>query len=148
MIDIEVGGVYRAVAPGHDEAAAALVLVTGVDEATQSVEVTLLSPDLEFGSSLDLVLTGDEIGRGYDLLVESDVFGYVWASQLDRWIGRVDAGLLAALGGLRAGGVVGRAVGGPAVVGRSDPRWEFKQQELRRLQILSADCTSALVGRR
>jgi hypothetical protein len=36
---------------------AALVLVTGVDESTQSAAVTLLSPDLEFGANTDIVIT-------------------------------------------------------------------------------------------
>lgn len=144
MTEIEIGGIYRAVAMDRDTPAA-LVLVTDFDETTQSVSVTLLSPDVEFGSSADLVLSGTEIGRTYDLLAESDIFGYMWVVQLDRRIGRVDAQVLEALSALREDDVVGRPVAGPPVLGRFDPRWNFKLQELKRLQRLTTDCTRELI---
>ena len=144
MIEIEIGGIYRAVAMDRDTHAA-LVLVTDFDDTTQSLTVTLLSPDVEFGSSTDLVLSGEEISRPYDLIVESDVFGYVWVVQLDRRIGRVDAQVLQALSALRNDDAVDRPVGGPPVVDRSDPRWTFKLEELKRLQSLTADCTRELI---
>ena len=144
MTEIEIGGIYRAVAMDRDTPAA-LVLVTDFDEMTQSVTVTLLSPDVEFGSSADLVLSGEEIGRTYDLLAEADIFGYMWVVQLDRRIGRVDAQVLEALSALREEDVVDRSVAGPPVLDRSDPRWNFKLQELKRLQGLTADCTRELI---
>ncbi|KEF96710.1 MULTISPECIES: hypothetical protein [Mycobacterium] len=144
MNDIEIGGIYRAVAMDH-ETPAALLLVTDFDEATQSLTVTLLSPDVEFGSSTDLFLSGEEIGRTYDLLAESDVFGYAWVVQLGRRIGRVDTQVLKALSALREEDPVDRPVAGPPVVDRSDPRWKFKLQELKRLQGLTADCTRELI---
>lgn len=144
MTDLEIGGIYRAVAMDRDTPAA-LVLVTGIDEATQSLIVTLLTPDLEFGTSVDLVLRGEEIGRAYDLLAESDVFGYVWVVQLDRQLGRVPAQLVDALSALRDEDALELTVAGPPVVERSDPRWTFKLQELKRLQSLTADCTRELV---
>lgn len=144
MTDIEIGGIYRAAAMDRDTAAA-LVLVTDFEETTQSVTVTLLSPDVEFGSSADLVLSGEEIGRTYDLLAESDIFGYMWVVQLDRRIARVDAQVLEALSALREEDDVNRPVAGPPVVDRSDPRWNFKLQELKRLQRLTTDCTRELI---
>lgn len=144
MNDIEIGGIYRAVAMDL-ETPAALVLVTDFDQATQSLTVTLLSPDVELGSSTDLLISGDEIGRSYDLLAESDLFGYAWVVQLDRRIGRVDAQVLQALSALRQEDAVDRPVAGPPVVDRSDPRWKFKLQELKRLQSLTADCTRELI---
>lgn len=144
MTEIEIGGIYRAVAMDRDTPAA-LVLLTDFDDTTQSVTVTLLSPDVEFGSSVDLVLSGEEIGRSYDLLAESDIFGYMWVVQLDRRIGRVDAQVLEALSALREDDAVDRPVAGHPVVDRSDPRWKFKLQELKRLQSLTADCTCELI---
>lgn len=141
MADIEVGGIYRAVSVNQD-APSALVLVTAYDEATQSVSVTLLSPDVEFGSSTDLVIYGDEIGRSYDLLVESDIFGYAWATQLNRHIGSVADDVLGVLAAMRDEDVVTRAVAGPPAIERADPRWAFKVQELRRLKrITKTACT-------
>lgn len=144
MTDVEIGGIYRATAMDRD-IPAALVLVTNFDEATQSVTGTLLSPDVEFGSSADLVLSGEDIGRTYDLLAESDIFGYMWVVQLDRRIGRVDAQILEALSALREEDVVGFPVAGPPVLGSGDPRWNFKIQELKRLQRLTKDCTRELI---
>lgn len=146
MNDINIGGIYRAVAPGGDTAA--LVLVTDIDQETESLAVTLLSPDIEFGSSTDLLLLGEETGRSYHLLAESDVFGYVRSPQLDRLIGRVDAQVLKAITALRTGDAVNHPVGGPPVVDRSDPRWGFKLQELERLQSLTADCARELIDGR
>jgi hypothetical protein len=144
MTDVEIGGIYRAVAMDRDTPAA-LVLVTDFDETTQSATVTLLSPDVEFGSSADLVLSGEEIGRTYDLLAESDIFGYMWVVQLDRRVGRVNAQVLEALSALREEDVVGRPVAGPPVLDKSDPRWNFKLLELKRLQRLTTDCTRELI---
>jgi hypothetical protein len=144
MTDIEIGGIYRAVAMDHDTPSA-LVLVTDFEEATQSLAVTLLSPDVELGTSTDLVLAGDDIGRAYDLLAETDIFGYVWVVQLDRRIGQVDARLLEAVSALRQEESIDRPVAGPPVVGHSDPRWGFKLQELKRLQALTSDCTRELI---
>jgi hypothetical protein len=141
---IEIGGIYRAVAMDRDTHSA-LVLVTEFDDATQSLAVTLLSPDVELGSSMDLILTGEEIGRPYDLIAEADVFGYLWVVQLDRRLGRVDGQVIEALAALREDDAVDRPVAGPPVVDRSDPRWKFKLQELKRLQGLTADCTRELI---
>lgn len=144
MIEIEIGGIYRAVAMDRDTHAA-LVLVTNCDDTTQSLTVTLLTPDIEFGSSADLVLTGREINRPYDLLAESDVFGYVWVVQLDRRVGRVGAKVLEALAAMREDESVDRPVAGPPIIDRSDLRWAFKLEELKRLQKLTADCTRELI---
>lgn len=144
MTDIEIGGIYRAVAMDRDTPAA-LVLMTDFDETTQSATVTLLSPDVEFGSSADLVVSGEEIGRAYDLLAESDIFGYMWVVQLDRRLGRVDTQVLEALSALRDEDVVDRPLAGPPIIDRTDPRWNFKLQELKRLQSLTADCARELI---
>lgn len=144
MTDIEIGGIYRAVAMDR-ETPAALVLVTDFDEVTQSLTVTLLSPDIEFGSSTDLVLSGTEIGRSYDLLAESDIFGYAWVVQLDRRLGHVDASVIHALAALRYEESIDRLTAGPPVVEQTDPRWSFKLQELNRLQRLTSDCTRQMI---
>lgn len=144
MTDIESGGIYRSV-PMDPGTPAALVLVTAIDEVSQSLSVTLLSPDLEFGTSADLVLKSEDTGLAYALLAESDIFGYVWIVQADRKLGHVDASVLEALSALRDEDAVGHPVAGPPVVVRGDPRWSFKLQELQRLQSLTAHCTRELI---
>lgn len=140
----EIGTICR-VLPVDPGTPAALVLVTGVDESTQSAAVTLLSPDMELGGSADAVIAPDDSGLAYALLAESDIFGYVWTSQLDRALARLDGQIVDANSALRNGDYVGRAVGGPPILERSDPRWNFKLHELERLQSLSADCTRQLM---
>lgn len=137
MTQVEIGGIYRAVAADRG-APAALVLVTAIDEATRSASVVLLSPDIQFGSSRDLVLSGQEIGRGYDLLAQCDILGHLRVGQLDRRIGGVDARVAEDLHALRAGEPASRRPAGPPVVERSDPRWAFKVAELNRLSRLHA----------
>ncbi len=125
---------------------AALVLVTSVDESTQSATVTLLTPDVEFGASADIVIGPEDSGLAYTLLAESDIFGYVWCTQLDRVLARLDSKIVDAVSALRQGDYVGSAVAGPPILERRDPRWNFKLHELARLQNLSADCTRQLLG--
>lgn len=144
MNDIEPGGIYRCV-PMDPGSPASLVLVTAIDEAAQALGVTLLSADVEFGTSADLLLSKHDTGLAYALLAESDVFGYVWVVQLDRKLGCVDAPVLDALSALRDEEPVGHPVAGPPAVQRSDPRWTFKLQELKRLQSLTAHCTRELI---
>ncbi|MCA0306405.1 MAG: hypothetical protein LCH87_03385 [Actinobacteria bacterium] len=144
MSDIELGDIYRCV-PMDPGTPAALVLVTAIDEATQSVGITLLSPDVEFGTSADLLLSKQDTGLAYALVAESDIFGYVWIVQLDRKLGHVDGPVLDALSALREEEPVDHPIAGPPALQRSDPRWSFKLQELKRLQSLTAHCTRELI---
>ncbi len=140
----EIGTIYRAL-PADPGPPAALVLVTSVDESTQSAAVTLLSPDMEFGASTDIVIATEDSGLAYELLAESDIFGYVWTTQLDRPLARLDQQIVDAVSALRQGDYVGRTIAGPPILDRSGPRWDFKLHELARLQSLSADCTHRLL---
>lgn len=144
MSGIKIGDIYRAVAT--DRATTALILVTHLDAATGSLTVTLLSPDVEFGSSTDLILLEHETGCPYQLLAQSDVFGYLWMTQVDRFIGHVNEQVIAALCALRNEDAVDHPVAGPPVLDHSDPRWEFKLQERTRLRSLTADCTYELIN--
>lgn len=136
MTDIEVGGIYRA-GPMFGDAQTALVLVTAVDSAKTAISVTLLSPDIEFGTSVDVIVSRQDSGLGYELLAQSDICGYLWSVQLGRQLGTVSPTVLEALAALRLDDVVDRPVAGPPVVDRSDPRWSFKLEELKRLQGLT-----------
>lgn len=140
----DIGAICRA-QPMDPGPPCALVLVTAVDESTQSVAVTLLSPDMELGGSADIVITREDSGLAYELLAESDVFGYVWRVQLDRVLGCVDQQVVDAISALRQDDWVGRPVAGPPILERSDPRWSFKLSELERLQALTAHCSRQLV---
>ncbi len=72
-------------------------------------------------------------------------FGYLWFVQFDRALGRVSHDLLESLAALCDENAVGHPVAGLPLVERSDPRWDFKLQELARLQQLTAHATRELV---
>lgn len=142
-----VGGIYRIDAMAF-ATPSALVLVTSFDEPTQSLSVTLLSPDIELGGSADLALAVTDTGLPYKVLVESDIFSYAWVAQINPArgeLGRVSDGVLRSLDALRNDDQVGHAVAGPPIIERSDPRWAFKLSELSRLQVLTAECVRSLV---
>jgi hypothetical protein len=126
-------------------AASSLVLVTQIDDHAQSVTAVLLSVDVELGGSDDLLLQPDATGLPYTLIAQADVFGYLWLVQLDHQLGGVDADVLTAVEEVRNHDYVGWPVAGPPISERGDIRWRFKQNELARLQKLSASCTRQLI---
>lgn len=130
---IEAGGIYRA-CPVDPRQPSALVLVTAVLDG--DVAVTLLSPDLEFGTSRDLVLSPADSGLAYGLLAQSDIYAYLPPDQLDRRLATVDGAVLDVLTALRDDDAIDRPVAGPPVADRTDPRWAFKVAELARLHAL------------
>lgn len=125
----------------------ALVLVVDSDHDRQAHTVVLLSPDTGFGSDRDLLVGPEQSGLPYDVLIQCEVFGYVWTTQLDAVHGDLMA-FLPTVGNLqkpepdlpepdlRAG---------PPVDQVSDPRWRFKLSELARLQGLTGECIEQLI---
>ena len=78
-----VGGIYR-IDPMDVGTPSALVLVTGFDQSTQSLSVTLLSPDMELaGSARPSPLIRHETGLAHRVSAESDIFGYAWVAQIN-----------------------------------------------------------------
>ena len=102
------------------------MLVIGFEESTQSLSVTLLSPDMELGkTSWTFALDTTETGLAYNVLAESDIFSYAWVAQINSVrgeLGRVGQAALASLDALRNDERVGHAVAGPPIIERSDPR--------------------------
>ena len=122
----------------------ALTVVTDYDGVVATV--ALCSPDVEFGSSSDVVLPAGE-SFGYALLLQSDIYGYVWDDQLSAKVGTVPLNVYSVFDGLRRGECDAVDVAGPPIVRKSDPRWKFKRDELERLNVLKESCTNYLVGR-
>lgn len=143
-VHVRVGGMYRAVPPFGD-GPAALVLVTGADNGGRSAAVTLLSPDVQFGTSADILIPAGA-GRPYVLLAQSDVFGWVWTTQLDRQVGSVPDTNLDVLSALRDNDQPAGVTAGPPVLTRDDPRWRFKADELVRLHAVTFACVRELVN--
>ena len=125
-----VGGIRRLAPTGGGRAALVLV-ATGWPDG--DVEVVLLSPDVEFGGSQDILLDRGDTGLVYALIAETDVFGYVDPARLGRELARVDVATISAAHALRYGEVADRPAAGPPVWSRADPRWVWKLAELERL---------------
>lgn len=139
-----VGGVFR-ILPMDPGTASALGIVTEVDTASQSARVVLVTADLEFGGSKDVLLPSDQTGLGYPLLAEVDVFGYVWLVQLESLGISASSEAMSAIRAVEREDYTDHPLGGQPVTRRNDARWSFKKFELERLQALSASCTRQLV---
>ena len=126
-----IGGIYQA--RTYADTPQVFVLVHGTDEADQELAVTLLSPDVELGSSTDLLLAVEDTGLPYRLLAEADVFTYLPAARMGRRVGQVPSRVLEALAALRNDDPVEVPVAGPPVLTAADPRWQFQLAELDRL---------------
>ncbi len=124
-----------------------LVMVTGGGDE-QAHPVVLLSPDAGLGGDRDLFLAPEDTGLPYEVVAQADVFGYVWAVQLDPPLGTTPPPLLAAVEGLQRAEPDRPAPdsrAGPPIATRADPRWRHKEQELMRLQAVAGDCARQLV---
>jgi hypothetical protein len=134
-----VGAICRAV-PMDGQGDRALVLVVASDPERGMHTVLLLSPDVPLATANDVLLTGSATGLPYELLAQTDVFGYLWHAQLDSTVARLPEALSSQLL-TRATDVAA----GPALKAERDPRWGYKLAELARIQALTGSCTGQLV---
>lgn len=140
-----VGQIRRAL-PMDPGSPPALVLVTHTDIAPGAVAVVLLSPDIDLATDRDMMLDPADTGLPYALLAQSDVFGYVWAVQLDAWLADAPTAVAGAMMQSASEGVSDCITpAGSLVLSDDDPRWRFKEAELTRLTTLSAECTDQLL---
>lgn len=141
-------GEIRAVrVPGDDgEAQLRLVLVRYVDAGRRWASVALISDHIRMAGDADVELTPVRSGLAYRVMVQTDLVGPVWLSQLDESVGRVSAETLAGINEAEATGrpSVSRAWCGLPIVDDADPRRGFKRLEVRRLEALTAACRSEL----
>jgi hypothetical protein len=142
---VAVGQIRRAL-PMDPGSPPALILVIGTDVAPSTVTVALLSPDIELATDRDMMLDQADTGLPYALLAQSDVFGYIWAVQLDAWLADAPTAVVDAIAQSASGGASGHITpAGSPVLSGEDPRWRFKEAELARLTALSTECTEQLL---
>jgi hypothetical protein len=142
-----IGGIFRAVSMDHD-GHPAVIAVIDAEEEVRAATVVLLSGDTELGGDRDLLLAPSDTGLPYEVLAQSDMFGYVWLVQLERQLGRIDGAVVEQLKMLQEQELDGLSPdlrSGPPIVSRADVRWRFKQDELARLQVLTGACTKQLI---
>jgi hypothetical protein len=110
-----------------------LLLVLDVDTDAGLASVMLAHTDFEIRTSLDVILTGDELGIPFDLALQTDIVGPVGVASLTGTkVGHVGDELLDALRdavdtGQIPDSLVGRT--GVPLRGEDDARWQWKIQE-------------------
>lgn len=126
-------------------------LIVGIDDSVGAVSVLLLSPLIEYSTAADFMLEPDDSGFTAPLLVECDLRGSIWATQLGPCVGRLKKALAYNLDMVGAGdspterGLELSRFGLPARDER-DPRWGWKLQEREALDRLTAGCERRLLS--
>ena len=128
-----------------------LCLVARVDAASEFAEVVLVHSAPELATGTDGVVASSTGAAPYDTVVQTDLRGAVWTSQVGRLIGRLDESSLEALSAIALGvPTTRRAKGdeiwsGPPLTREDDSRWAFKAGEGSVFRSLTRACTAALL---
>ena len=133
--------------PQADERVERLVLVLRVDGRRDFAEIMFAHPYVELATGTDLVVPAEHSRLAYQVVVETDVRGVVWLTQVGPLVGVLDQTALEAVGAVALGeDPASRSlVAGPPLRGRFDQRWDFKAAEGSTLRILAAECTASLL---
>ena len=142
-------GQIRRLAEGAqaEERVERLALVVRVDKCREFAEIMFVHPYAELATGTDLVVPAEHSTVAYQLVVETDVRGVVWLTELGPRAGVLDHTALEAVGAVALGeNPASRSlVAGVPLRGRFDRRWEFKAAEGSALRILAAECTAWLL---
>ena len=143
---IERGDV-RVVAPtdGYDDRRIALVIATG--EFDGAATVMLAHSCSEMATSADAVIGTAGSGIPYHVVVQTDLGGCVWKSQIGPLIGRIGPASVQAAVSRGHDHISEDAATGLPLTSTADGRWAFKAAEGRVLRGLSADATATLLDR-
>ena len=136
--------------PQEGERVERLALVVRVDKRREFAEIMFVHPYAELATGTDLVVPSEHSTVAYQLVVETDVRGVVWLTELGPRAGVLDHTALEAVGAVALGrdpASRGLATGLP-LRGRFDRRWDFKAAEGSALRTLAADGTASLLDGR
>jgi hypothetical protein len=127
----------------EDKTVRAVALIMAVRD--DYVEIRLCSNETEQATSIDIVVPASPPVRPYRLLVQGELFGPVWRSQVGDHKGVALGYELERVRNLLAdNGIEGD---GLVLAGPRDGRWQFKQRELQRLLRFVAPCRAELLER-
>lgn len=139
-----------AVAESLDRRHRRVVLVTGTEETVKTLNILLASNRTEMATDLDAIVGREASSASYDLLLQGELYGPIFAEQLDGLVGSITPDAARALaraldtdGASLEGFDVGLPLGGI-----DDPRRSFKDEELEDLMRLVASCRRWLAGGR
>ena len=133
--------------PRADECVERLALVLGVNDRRDFTEIMFVHPYVELATGTDLVVPSEHSRLAYQVVVETDVRGVVWLTQVGQLVGVLNRTALEAVGAvaLREDPASRSLVAGLPLRGRFDQRWDFKAAEGSALRILAAECTASLL---
>jgi hypothetical protein len=130
---------------------ARLALVLSVDRERGFAEMMLVHSAPELACEMDAHIDSRMGFTSYPVVIETDLRGVVWITQLGRAAGRVGEEVLGALAAVAARQVSPEqtdatvVVTGTRLAGPADPRWSFKRAEGIALRELARDCTEAVL---
>jgi len=133
-----------------------IVFVRRVDSVREFAEVMLTHSATELATDCDVIVPADVASAPFDLVVQTDLRGAVWTSQLTTRIGHLEHAVMSAVwtvGRYANAGDISAARNacmpalslGTQLAGSLDRRWRFKESEGDVLRALAADCTEALL---
>jgi len=149
--EVVVGEISVAVSPSvscSDHALKRIVTVIGKNDEAETVDILLVSNEIENATDLDLIVTPDSTGIPYTVMIQSELYGPVFSDQLIANVGSIDDDLREAVAtALTSDGesLDGHETGLP-LGGFSDPRRVFKVNELEDLEQLVSSCRQWLAG--
>lgn len=131
-------------------------LVLRVDSANDFVEVLLAHTAPELATDRDVILPSNVTSAPYDAIVQTDLRGAVWTTQLDKRVGHLAELALASVKAVDNSSMAGEHPmisaapmaelhTGIPLAGPLDRRWSFKESEGAALRALASDCTEALL---
>lgn len=125
-----------------------IVCIVDVDPVLATARAALTSNEVDGATAADLLAPSAGTGLPFELVVETDVTGTLWWSQLARRVGRLDrqlAGWLRAAARSGSDAVPAHLRGMP-VASADDPRRLLKVEESRCMRDLAAECEDAIAG--
>lgn len=143
----KIGDIYL-VTPGRlGMGANRLCAVLELDSAMETARVVLLTNETEYACDWDVRMSRDEFRLPYELMVECDIVSSVWLSQLGEHVGRVPGALRPGIVATTTGTIsaIDETRRATPIHGPDDPRWVFREHELRALHALSDECMSRLI---
>ena len=142
--------IVEGVGPRLTDRRVALVACAGPSKET--AQVWLVHTAAELATGWDAVVAASAASTPYVVVVQTDLRGVVWTSQLGRCVGRLDDRAFDAVKavGARAAGYEASAHDervrcGSEMFGPLDGRWAFKAAEGDALRRLADDCTETLL---
>jgi hypothetical protein len=111
------------------------------------VEMALVHPYYELATSKDAVISSALCGTSYDIVIQNDLRGVVWISQVGQLIGHLSDNHLETISDVLES-IQPQSedirIGIP-LMGEHDRRWSFKASEGKALDSFTTDCSTQLL---